>query len=90
MIVMVCVDDKGGMLFNHRRQSKDRVLRQEMLRMIGDAPLRVTPYTAKQFTEEETPRLLVAPDAITAAGPVTGVLQRISPWPRWQMQSSRW
>ena len=31
MIVMVCVDDKNGMMFNKRRQSQDRVLRQHML-----------------------------------------------------------
>ena len=27
MIAVVCVDDRGGMLFNRRRQSQDRVLR---------------------------------------------------------------
>ena len=69
MIVMVCVDDKGGMLFNHRRQSKDKVLRQELLRLAGESPLRVTPYTAKQFTPEEQPRLAVSPEALTDAAP---------------------
>ncbi len=28
MIVMVCVDNRNGMMFNHRRQSQDRVLRR--------------------------------------------------------------
>ena len=36
MIVMVCVDDKNGMMFNKRRQSQDRVLRQHMLELAGD------------------------------------------------------
>jgi len=31
MIVAVCVDDKFGMLFNKRRQSKDRELRKDLL-----------------------------------------------------------
>ena len=31
MIAVVCVDDRGGMLFNRRRQSQDRLLRQDLL-----------------------------------------------------------
>ena len=31
MQVIVCVDDGMGMLFNHRRQSRDRVLIQRIL-----------------------------------------------------------
>lgn len=27
MIVIACLDDNGGMMFNHRRQSQDRMLR---------------------------------------------------------------
>ena len=26
MIVMVCIDDHNGMMFNHRRQSRDRAV----------------------------------------------------------------
>ena len=26
MIVIACLDDNGGMMFNHRRQSQDRML----------------------------------------------------------------
>lgn len=31
MIVLICVDDNGGVMFNHRRQSQDRVLRCRVL-----------------------------------------------------------
>ena len=31
MIIIACTDDNQGMLFNHRRQSMDRVQRQRML-----------------------------------------------------------
>ena len=41
MIVMVCVDDKNGMMFNKRRQSQDRVLRQRMLELAGEKKLPV-------------------------------------------------
>ena len=31
MIVIACVDDRMGMLFNRRRQSQDAALRQRLL-----------------------------------------------------------
>lgn len=33
MIVIVCLDDKGGMMFNHRRQSRDKSLCAQILRL---------------------------------------------------------
>ena len=36
MIAVVCIDDKGGMLFNRRRQSQDRLLREDLLREAGE------------------------------------------------------
>ena len=41
MIIMVCVDDNNGMMFNKRRQSQDRVLRQRMLELAGEKKLPV-------------------------------------------------
>ena len=32
MIVMVCIDDHNGMMFNHRRQSRDRAVIERVLR----------------------------------------------------------
>ena len=32
MTLIVCVDDNMGMLFNHRRQSKDVVVRERILK----------------------------------------------------------
>ena len=31
MTLIVCIDDKNGLLFNHRRQSRDRVLIEDLL-----------------------------------------------------------
>ena len=39
MKVIVCVDDKGGVMFNHRRQSQDRVLRERILGMTAGQTL---------------------------------------------------
>ena len=49
MILMICIDDAGGMMFNRRRQSQDRVLRARMLEIAVETKLWVTPYTKKQF-----------------------------------------
>lgn len=49
MIVVVCIDDRGGMLFNRRRQSQDRLLREDLLRETGDRSLWMNAYSAGQF-----------------------------------------
>ena len=51
MKLIVCVDDNMGMAFNRRRQSMDRAVRARLLERVGGAPLWMTPYSAKQFTE---------------------------------------
>lgn len=37
MKLILCVDDKGGLAFNHRRQSRDRVLNERILMHCGMA-----------------------------------------------------
>ncbi len=51
MIAVVCVDDRGGMLFNRRRQSQDRLLRQDLLEEAGGRPVWLNPYSLKQFPD---------------------------------------
>lgn len=49
MIAIVCLDDSGGMLFNRRRQSQDRLLREDLLREASGRTLWMNAYSAKQF-----------------------------------------
>ncbi len=51
MNLMICIDDAGGIMFNRRRQSQDRVLRARLLEISKGARLWVTPYTARQFED---------------------------------------
>ncbi len=67
MIVFTVVDDANGMLFNKRRQSQDKVLREHMLMLCGEKPLFVTPYTAKQFSEEQQGQLCITENPLEAA-----------------------
>jgi hypothetical protein len=52
MTVIFCVDERGGLLFNNRRQSMDSILRERVLKIIGDAKLTCDEYTAKQFEDK--------------------------------------
>lgn len=50
MIVIVAVDDNNGMMFNHRRQSQDAILRERISELTKDSVLWVNEYTSKQFS----------------------------------------
>lgn len=52
MILIACVDDNKGMMFNHRRQSQDRVLRRHILDMVGDSNLWMNEYSVKMFEKD--------------------------------------
>ena len=65
MTLIFCLDNKRGMMFNSRRQSSDRVLRERVITSLGGARLIVSPYTAKQFAD--TDPITVAADPISIA-----------------------
>ena len=48
MNLIVVLDRQSGMMFNHRRQSRDRVLTERILQISG-GKLIVSPYTARLF-----------------------------------------
>ena len=68
MVLILCVDDKGGMAFNGRRQSMDRLLRADLLMAAGERALWVSPYTARQF-DPVPANLHSAEDFLLRAGP---------------------
>lgn len=65
MKVIVCVDDKGGVMFNRRRQSQDRVLRERILEMTAGRTLWMNSYSAKMFGN--LPSIAVAEDFLDRA-----------------------
>ena len=52
MNIILCLDKRNGMLFNRRRQSQDRVLRQRIADLTARSILRLNAYSAKQFEPE--------------------------------------
>lgn len=67
MIIFACMDDNQGMLFNHRRQSQDRVQRRRMLERIGEKKLWMDTYTAGLFLNERE-RLVIDDACLEHAG----------------------
>ena len=66
MKLIVCVDKSNGMFFNNRRQSQDRILREKILSIVGEKPLFLNEYSARQF--ENTDKLSICEDFFSRAG----------------------
>ena len=66
MKLIVCVDKSNGMLFNNRRQSQDKVLREKLLSLVGEDRLFLNAYSARQFENNE--KLTVCEDFLAMAG----------------------
>lgn len=51
MKLIVCLDDRNGMLFNKRRQSADRILSQRILELTVEKFIWMNGYSRKLFDE---------------------------------------
>lgn len=59
MILIAFVDDNGGMMFNHRRQSQDKVALERILDMTAGSALWMNEYGAALFTGYAAPQVQV-------------------------------
>lgn len=51
MKIIVCVDDNNGMMFNNRRQSRDRVLIRDVVDNLDGGNLLMAPYSETLFAD---------------------------------------
>ena len=51
MKLIVCLDDNNGMMFNNRRQSRDKILIENVLELCKGEKLYTNEYSAKLFPE---------------------------------------
>lgn len=51
MVLIACVDDDFGMMFNNRRQSQDELLRSHILQLAAGKRLWMNHYSGKQFAD---------------------------------------
>lgn len=68
MDVIVCLDTDNGMMFNHRRQSQDRMIVKDILKISSGSKLWVAPYSLPLF-KEPADQLLAAADYIERSEP---------------------
>lgn len=77
MKLIVCVDKNNGLSFNHRRQSRDRVVTQDIARC---APVRIAPASAALFADYPG-AVIVSEDFLTAAKPGEWCFAELLPLP---------
>lgn len=49
MILIVCIDDENGMMFNNRRQSRDATVTADIAAEVGSGVLWMNEYSSKLF-----------------------------------------
>lgn len=59
MILIVCVDERNGMMFNNRRQSKDKILSEHILKLVDNNKLWINNYSKGVFENQENSNILV-------------------------------
>ncbi len=67
MTVFVCVDDRGGMLFNKRRQSRDSKVIEDVARTVGEGLLYISDFSEILFAESDA-SVISVPDPLDSAG----------------------
>lgn len=67
MTLIICVDNNGGILFNNKRQSKDRILRKYLLDIVEkeNSYIAMSPYTYSQFKDNERKEIIDVKDAFS-------------------------
>lgn len=66
MKIIVCLDDRNGMLFNRRRQSRDQVACQKIMELAHDSELWMNVYSGELFSSEN---VKIAEDFLAQAQP---------------------
>ncbi len=51
MTIAVCIDDKNGMMFNKRRQSRDSELIRDFVELCGDGKILISSFSEKLFAD---------------------------------------
>ena len=53
MKILCVIEDNGGILFNHRRVSRDRILIEKVLEIVGNEKLYISPFSVSLFENRE-------------------------------------
>ena len=67
MIIIACVDERNGMMFNHRRQSRDSAVCGDILRECGGKKLYMNTYSGKLFGDVEEKNIRITEEFLKEA-----------------------
>ena len=62
MNIIVCLDDKNGLMFNKRRQSQDKVLRANIKELVKNKNLFMNEYSYKLYKDIDAGNINVCED----------------------------
>lgn len=68
MIAIVCLDDRRGMLFNGRRQSRDRAVVEKILELAKGRRLWIHPFSEPLFVDNMAENIVVDGQFLERAG----------------------
>lgn len=68
MILIVCVDKNNGMLFNRRRQSRDKVLIEHIIEISKDKNLWIKHFSKDVFEQYKLKNLIIDDELLNKAG----------------------
>lgn len=68
MILIVCVDEKNGMLFNNRRQSRDKKIIERIVEQTKNKKLWITSFSQELFNDSEANNLIIDDNIATKMG----------------------
>ena len=60
MNIIVCIDNNNGMMFNKRRQSQDKILRENIKKLTKDSILYMNEYSYKLYKDIDTGNIKVS------------------------------
>ena len=69
MTLIVCVSEGGGMIYNNRRLSRDRVLLENLAEIVADGTLFISDFSAPLFANSVISTIAVS-DPLFSAGEI--------------------
>lgn len=66
MTVFICTDEVGGMLFNERRQSRDKRVIEDIIRVCADGVIYISDFSEVLFADSDA-SVISVPNPIEAA-----------------------
>ena len=68
MNLIICIDNKNGIMFNGRRQSRDRAVCEDILNMTGEHHLYTSEYSFALFEKYDDSRVICSGSPVLSAG----------------------